>query len=71
MQMEIVMPSSTFKKFLTSLSFIFLISFSLTAQQGDPANGKKLYNTNCAACHKLDKKLIGPPLGGIADKAIQ
>ena len=66
--MEIVMPSSTFKKFLTSLSFIFLISFSLTAQQGDPANGKKLYNTNCAACHKLDKKLIGPPLGGIADK---
>jgi mono/diheme cytochrome c family protein len=68
MQMKIVMPSSTFKKFLTSLSFLFLISFSLTAQQGDPANGKKLYNTNCAACHKLDKKLIGPPLGGITDK---
>lgn len=66
--MKIVMQSSTFKKFLTSLSFIFLISFSLTAQQGDPANGKKLFNTNCAACHKLDKKLIGPPLGGIADR---
>ena len=66
--MKIVMQSSTFKKFLASLSFLFLLSFSLTAQQGDPANGKKLFNANCAACHKLDKKLIGPPLGGISEK---
>jgi mono/diheme cytochrome c family protein len=68
MQMKIVMPSSTFKKFLAGLSFLFLLSFSLTAQESDPANGKKLFNTNCAACHKLDKKLIGPPLGGVADR---
>ena len=68
MQMKIVMPSSIFKKFLASLSFLFLLSFSLAAQESDPANGKKLYNTNCAACHKLDKKLIGPALGGMADR---
>lgn len=66
--MKIVMPSSIFKKFLASLSFLFLLSLSLTAQESDPANGKKLFNTNCAACHKLDKKLIGPALGGVADR---
>ena len=66
--MKIVMQSSTLKKILASLSFLFLLSFGLTAQQGDPVNGKKLFNANCAACHKLDKKLIGPPLGGITEK---
>jgi len=62
------MQSKTFRKLLTGLSFLFLISFSISAQQGDPVNGKKLYNANCAACHKLDKKLIGPPLKGISEK---
>ena len=32
------------------------------------AVGKKIFQTNCASCHKLDKKLIGPALGGIADR---
>ncbi|PCI32828.1 MAG: cytochrome C [Flavobacteriaceae bacterium] len=32
------------------------------------AAGKKVFNANCAACHKLDKKLVGPALGGIAEK---
>lgn len=27
--------------------------------------GRKLFKTLCAACHKLDKRLIGPALGGI------
>ncbi|GLB50694.1 c-type cytochrome [Neptunitalea lumnitzerae] len=35
---------------------------------GDPANGKKLFNSNCAACHKLDKKMTGPALRGVGDK---
>ncbi len=30
--------------------------------------GKKLFNTNCAACHKLDKKMIGPALRRIEKK---
>ncbi|MCK5637917.1 MAG: c-type cytochrome, partial [Flavobacteriaceae bacterium] len=50
------MQSNTLKKLLAGLSFLLLISISLSAQEGDPVNGKKLYNTNCAACHKLDKK---------------
>ncbi len=62
------MQSSTLKKLLTGLSFLFLLSINLSAQQGDAVNGKKLYNANCAACHKLDKKLIGPPLKGISEK---
>ena len=46
------------------LSLVFLLTFSMTlsAQEGDPAKGKSLFNANCAACHKLDKKMTGPAL---------
>ncbi|MCB0464678.1 MAG: c-type cytochrome, partial [Aequorivita sp.] len=32
---------------------------------GDVAAGEALFKANCAACHKLDKKAVGPPLRGI------
>lgn len=35
---------------------------------GDPAKGKELFNTLCAACHKLDAKSTGPALRGVADR---
>ncbi len=35
---------------------------------GDVAAGESLFKANCAACHKLDKKAVGPPLRGVADK---
>jgi mono/diheme cytochrome c family protein len=35
---------------------------------GDAAKGKDLFNTNCAACHKLDAKATGPALRGVGDK---
>ncbi|PKB16203.1 quinol:cytochrome c oxidoreductase pentaheme cytochrome subunit [Flavobacterium sp. 5] len=35
---------------------------------GDAAKGKELFNTNCAACHKLDAKSTGPALRGISEK---
>jgi len=35
---------------------------------GDPVTGKALFNANCAACHKLDKKATGPALRDVADK---
>lgn len=38
------------------------------AGAGDPAKGKELFNTLCAACHKLDTKSTGPALRGVADK---
>ncbi len=49
------------------LGFILLLTFStsLTAQEGDPANGKSLFNANCASCHKLDKPMTGPALRNV------
>lgn len=39
-----------------------------TAAGGDVAAGEALFKANCAACHKLDKKAVGPALRGVADK---
>ena len=39
------------------LIFAFF-SQSLLAQEPDLDLGKKLFNANCAACHKLNKKSI-------------
>ena len=49
------------------LGFIVLLTFStsLMAQEGDPAKGKSLFNTNCAACHNLDKQMTGPALRNV------
>ncbi|MGV6844886.1 MAG: c-type cytochrome [Lutibacter sp.] len=54
---------------LPKLIFVFIFSsFIGFAQNGNYNNGKKLFNANCAACHRLDKKLIGPPLANITEK---
>ncbi|AOW22111.1 c-type cytochrome [Urechidicola croceus] len=53
--------SLTTRLAFSSLAFLFFFTLNLSAQ-GDVANGKKLFNANCAACHKLDKKLVGPGL---------
>ena len=52
------------------LSLIFLLTFStsLFAQDGDPVAGKSLFNANCAACHKLDKKMTGPALRNVEQR---
>ncbi|WP_338357469.1 cytochrome c3 family protein [Yeosuana marina] len=52
------------------LSLIILLAFStsLSAQEGDPAKGKSLFNANCAACHQLDKKMTGPALRNIEER---
>ena len=49
------------------LILIFLLTFSttLSAQDGDAAAGKALFNANCASCHKLDKKMTGPALRNV------
>ena len=39
-----------------------------TASGGDPVKGKEIFNTNCAACHKLDAKATGPALRGVGAK---
>jgi mono/diheme cytochrome c family protein len=35
---------------------------------GDPANGKSLFNSLCAACHKPYSKSIGPALNGVTER---
>lgn len=61
------------KTLVRSLAFflVFLVSFSAFSQDVDEARqkeGKKLFKSLCASCHKLDKKLVGPALAGIEDK---
>jgi predicted CXXCH cytochrome family protein len=38
------------------------------SQGGDPVKGKEIFNTNCAACHKLDAKATGPALRGVGSR---
>ncbi|MBK5212136.1 MAG: c-type cytochrome [Flavobacteriaceae bacterium] len=58
------------------LLLAFLLTFSTTIYSqdapadagGDVAAGEALFKANCAACHKLDSKAVGPALRGVADK---
>lgn len=59
--------SSVFRIFLLSLFFVFSASVDVFAQ-GDAAAGKSLFNTHCAACHHLDKKMTGPALRGMTER---
>ncbi len=54
---------------LLSICLLILLAFTTTASaQADPVKGKALFNTNCAACHRLDKPSTGPLLRGITEK---
>jgi mono/diheme cytochrome c family protein len=56
----------SFSKIFFSLAFVLVTSLSAFSQ--DAAKGKEIFNTNCAACHKLDAKSTGPALRGVAAK---
>ncbi|QIY84319.1 c-type cytochrome [Chryseobacterium sp. NEB161] len=56
-----------YKKGLIAISLLLSTGASVYAQ-GDPKKGQDLFKANCAACHALDKKVVGPALGGIVDK---
>lgn len=49
------------------LGFLLLFTFStgVLAQEGDAANGKSLFNSQCAACHKLNANMTGPALANV------
>ena len=38
------------------------------SQEADVQAGKSLFNTNCAACHQLNRKAVGPALRGVTEK---
>ncbi len=62
---QVIYCSLTSKIYRLCLVLLLTFSTSLIAQEGDPVNGKSLYNSNCAACHKLDKAMTGPALRNI------
>ena len=53
-----------------SLIIIGILTSITASAQSDEAvqAGKKLFNANCAACHKLNKRAVGPALRGISSK---
>ena len=50
------------------LSILIIFCGISYGQDPDPLAGKKLFNANCAACHKLNKKAVGPALKGVTAK---
>ena len=59
--------NSTSKVLGFCLAIMLAFSTSIFAQ-GDVVAGKALFNSNCAACHKLDKDMTGPALRGVAER---
>ena len=55
---------------LVGINLFFSVTFSvnLSAQEPDVQKGKSLFNSQCAACHKLNRKLVGPALKGVSAK---
>ena len=58
---------------LKSLTLLLFFAFSVSSYSQDmdearQKEGRKLFNSLCASCHKLDKKLVGPALGGVEER---
>ena len=53
--------------FLTSIIILNTILIP-TALATNITNGAKIFNANCASCHKLDKHMTGPALRNIGQK---
>ena len=77
----IAMKNALLPRFSAVLTFLISAAFTLVSSMtmaqdstavaaagGDPAVGEKLWKANCAACHKVDAKLIGPALGQVTEK---
>ena len=54
---------------LLIISFSLLLSFfNSYSQEADRVIGKKLFNSYCASCHKVNKRAVGPALRGVSEK---
>ena len=70
---SVALHSKLIKVLLKSFTILLFFAFSLSSysQEVDEARqkeGRKIYKSLCASCHKLDKKLIGPALGGVEQR---
>ncbi len=54
-----------YHKLFYLLLFLFAYHWSV-AQNAE--NGKKVFQQNCAACHTMERKLVGPALKGVLDR---
>lgn len=63
LHMSLRISMNKLKVHLGVLSLFLVLSLS-----GFSQDGKKLFKANCAACHKIDKKLVGPALAGVEDR---
>lgn len=50
------------------LSAAFFSLFLVVAPATKAQDGEKLFRANCASCHQLNKKVVGPALAGIEDR---
>jgi mono/diheme cytochrome c family protein len=44
------------------------VTVSPDRQQQIEHPGEKIFKANCKACHRIDRQLIGPALGGVLDR---
>lgn len=75
-------PNSILKTLFFSLALMVTMNVTAFAQDtppaeataavsetgGDPVKGKTLFNSNCAACHKMDGPATGPALRGVTTR---
>lgn len=55
-------------RFLRITSLFAILAVSISFAKADVAEGEKLFNANCAACHALNEKVVGPALKGVNEK---
>ncbi|SDT89300.1 Cytochrome c, mono-and diheme variants [Polaribacter sp. Hel1_33_78] len=70
---SVAFQSRLISVFLKSLTLLLIFGFSISSysQEMDEARqkeGRKLFRSLCASCHKLDKKLVGPALGAVEER---
>lgn len=70
---SVALQSRFISVFLKSLTLLLIFGFSISSysQEIDEARqkeGRKLFRSLCASCHKLDKKLVGPALGAVEER---
>jgi mono/diheme cytochrome c family protein len=70
---SVALHSKLTKVLLKSFTIILFFAFSLSSYSQDidearQKEGRKIFKSLCASCHKLDKKLIGPALAGVEDR---
>lgn len=54
---------------IKKLTFLLLIGCMAAPQiLKATEEGEKLFRARCAACHSMDRRMVGPPMKGITDK---